>query len=98
MEMTYFTLILCAALLVGLGLPGLIYFSSRKKKGINEYDVLNRMMRKYRQAWTADQDEMQELSRQVEILQVKRTQNSESIIEGRAGRDVSPTDETSDRS
>jgi hypothetical protein len=49
MEMTYFTLILCAALLVGLGLPGLIYFSSRKKKGINEYDVLNRMMRKYRQ-------------------------------------------------
>jgi hypothetical protein len=98
MEMTYFTLILCAALLVGLGLPGLIYFSSRKKKGVNEYDVFSRVMEKYRQAWTADQDEMQELSRQVESLQVKRARNLGSKSESQAGRDAYDKNETSSRS
>ncbi len=87
MEMTYFTLILCAALLVGLGLPGLIYFSSRKKKGVNEYDVFSRVMQRYRQAWTADQDEIQELSRQVEVLQRGRAPDAGSTGDSGAGRD-----------
>jgi hypothetical protein len=81
--MTYFTLILCAALLVGLGLPGLIYFSSRRKKSINEYDVFTHLMSKYRQAWTADQDEMKELARQVEILHEKRSRNKGGSESGR---------------
>jgi hypothetical protein len=98
MEMTYFTLILCAALLVGLGLPGLIYFSSRRKKGINEYDVFTRLMKKYRQAWTADQDEMQELSRKVELILTKRTQDSGSAGDGRSGSEVSKNDKPGHRS
>ena len=90
MEMTYFTLILCAAVLVGLGLPGLIYFSSRKKKGINEYDVFGQVMQRYRQAWTADQDQMQELTRQVEALRIKKSTEAEA---GTPGKDRSVNDE-----
>jgi hypothetical protein len=82
MEMTYFTLILCAALLVGLGLPGLIYFSARKKQGVNEYDVFNRVMQKSRQAWTEDQNEMQELSRKVAHLQAGRSPDQHELEDG----------------
>lgn len=83
MEMTYFTLILCAALLVGIGLPGMIYFSSRKRKGVNEYDVFTHLMKRYRNAWTADQDEIRELSHQVEILREKRSLDNMSAPNGR---------------
>jgi hypothetical protein len=98
MEMTYFTLILCAAVLVGLGLPGLIYFSARKKKGVNEFDVFSRMMQKYRQAWTADQDEMQELSRRVEMLQGKGTREPESAVEAGSSEELPGKDEPGIRS
>jgi hypothetical protein len=92
MEMTYFTLILCAALLVGLGLPGLIYFSARKKKGVNEYDVFNRVMQKSRQAWTEDQNEMQELSRKVAHLKSGRPRDQHGL-EGVFGTEEAADDD-----
>jgi hypothetical protein len=68
MEMTYFTVVLCAALLIGLGIPTGIYMLARRGKGVAEFDVLSQVMRKSRQVWGADENQMQELSRAVSAL------------------------------
>jgi hypothetical protein len=68
MEMNYFTVVLCAALFIGVGIPAGIYLLARRGKGVAEFDVLSQVMRKSRQAWRADEDMMQELSRAVSGL------------------------------
>jgi hypothetical protein len=68
MEMTYFTVVLCGALFIGVGIPAGIYLLARRGKGVAEFDVLSQVMRKSRQAWRADEDLMQELSRAVTEL------------------------------
>jgi hypothetical protein len=68
MEMTYFTVVLCAALFIGVGIPAGIYLLARRGKGVAEFDVLSQVMRKSRQAWRADEDLMHELSQAVSDL------------------------------
>jgi hypothetical protein len=71
MEMTYFTVVLCAALFIGVGIPAGIYLLARRGKGVAEFDVLSQIMRKSRQSWRVDEDLMQELSQAVSNLDKK---------------------------
>jgi hypothetical protein len=68
MEMTYFTVVLCAALFIGVGIPAGIYLLARRGKGVAEFDVLSQIMHKSRQSWRVDEDLMQELSQAVSNL------------------------------
>lgn len=71
MEMTYFSVVLCGALFIGVGIPAGIYLLARRGKGVAEFDVLSQIMRKSRQSWRADEDQMRELSRAVSGLNEK---------------------------
>jgi hypothetical protein len=75
MDMTYFTVVLCAALFIGLGIPAGIYLLARRGKGVAEFDVLSQIMGKSRQAWRADENQMQELSRAVSALKGDKGDN-----------------------
>ena len=68
MEMTYFSLIICGALLVGIAIPLGIYLLTRKRTGVAEFDVFSQVIRKSRHAWRRDEDLMQELSQAISVL------------------------------
>ena len=68
MEMTYFGVIICGALLVGIVIPLGIYLLTRRNTGMAEFDVFYQVMRKSRQAWREDDDLLQELSEAVSDL------------------------------
>lgn len=68
MEMTYFSVIICGAMLVGIVIPLGIYLLTRKNTGVAEFDVFSQVMRNSRQAWRRDEEVMQELSEAVSVL------------------------------
>jgi hypothetical protein len=86
-EIDYFTIILCGAVFIGVGIPAGIYLLARRRKGLAEFDVFAQLMSKSRQAWRADEGLMQELSQAVSVLRGEselsgETDSTKAVDEG----------------
>jgi hypothetical protein len=88
MGMTYFSVVLCGALFIGVGIPIGIYLFARRGEGVAEFDVLSQLMRKSRQSWRADENLMQELSR--EVSKLDKNDSHDVFTPTNSAEDVNP--------
>lgn len=64
-------LVICLTVLIGLGVPAMLYAGLRRGKGAGQIDLLRRAGKQAQQPWQGEDEGLAELAKRVEDLQKK---------------------------
>jgi hypothetical protein len=64
-------LVLCLVVLIGLGVPAMIYAGLRRGGSVGQIELLRRASKNLRHPWQREDSQLAELSKRVEALQTK---------------------------
>lgn len=69
-------LVLCLTALIGLGVPAMLYAGLRRGGTVGQIELMRRATRQAKQPWQHEDDQLSELSKQVEALRQKADPHS----------------------
>jgi hypothetical protein len=77
MDISRLLLIICLTVLIGVGLPAVVYYWARRENITAMMNTLNRAAQATRNPWQKEAQDLDELSRRVAALKEKRDQEEE---------------------
>jgi hypothetical protein len=66
------TLVICLTVLIGLGVPAMLYAGMRRKGDISQIDLIRKAAKRSQKPWQPEDSQLSELAQRVEKLKQQK--------------------------